>query len=348
MTRLHGIDISNWQAGLKLVNTDAQFAIMKATEGTDYVDPYCDGFVQQARKAGLPYGVYHFFRGNGVAEADHFLDNVADYIGDGLLILDWEDESTSATQAKAWLDRVYQKTGIKPILYTVKSFLASAKAIEQADYGLWIAYPSSASSYGNVSPWSSAILWQYSWEHQTGGMKVDADYFYGDKATWDAYATGGNTQPQPQPDPTPDTEEDDMKTTQSEPQKRTKPQTIKADGKYHQLTLEDNGDVSFGFGGGIHEVHARFKFSDASAADELMVRVFREDTQDSKVVGDRTTYWVQGLPGGGGSSYRQFVWKWDVPAPKSGLTRRLRLEAANFSDHDMIIDSIDTIHWITK
>ena len=52
--QMHGIDISHWQTGLKLADTDAEFAMMKATEGTTYVDKTCNEFVNQAKAAGIP------------------------------------------------------------------------------------------------------------------------------------------------------------------------------------------------------------------------------------------------------------------------------------------------------
>ena len=36
---LNGIDVSNWQAGINLAAVPADFVIMKATEGTNYVSP---------------------------------------------------------------------------------------------------------------------------------------------------------------------------------------------------------------------------------------------------------------------------------------------------------------------
>ncbi|AFM69489.1 hypothetical protein EHR_02545 [Enterococcus hirae ATCC 9790] len=38
--------------------------MFKATEGCNFVDRYCDPFVQQAIKSGKPFGVYHFIDGS--------------------------------------------------------------------------------------------------------------------------------------------------------------------------------------------------------------------------------------------------------------------------------------------
>ena len=91
---MKGIDISNWQADLNAGTINADFVIVKATEGTGYVSPACDRHYQQAVKAGKKVGVYHFAR-NGSnsarAEAEFFLKHTKGYHKNAILILDWED-----------------------------------------------------------------------------------------------------------------------------------------------------------------------------------------------------------------------------------------------------------------
>ena len=68
---LKGIDISHWQAGLDIASTGAEFTIIKATQGTTFVDPSCDRHYQLAKKLGLKLGVYHYASGGDpIAEAD--------------------------------------------------------------------------------------------------------------------------------------------------------------------------------------------------------------------------------------------------------------------------------------
>ena len=43
---LNGIDIASHQAGLNAGTIPADFVIIKATGGTGYVNPTCDGFYQ--------------------------------------------------------------------------------------------------------------------------------------------------------------------------------------------------------------------------------------------------------------------------------------------------------------
>ena len=107
---MNGIDISNHQAGLNLAKVPCDFVICKATEGTGFVDRYCDGWIQKALQLGKKVGVYHFATGksSGVAEADFFYKNIKGYVGKAILVLDWEASAVNrgVAYAKAFLDRI--------------------------------------------------------------------------------------------------------------------------------------------------------------------------------------------------------------------------------------------------
>ena len=47
---MNGIDISSHQSGINLSKVPCDFAIIKATQGTSYVNPDCDRAYQQAKK----------------------------------------------------------------------------------------------------------------------------------------------------------------------------------------------------------------------------------------------------------------------------------------------------------
>jgi lysozyme len=49
---MRGIDISNNNKGLDLASIDFDFAIMKTSQGTWFVDKYCDPWVQQCKRLG--------------------------------------------------------------------------------------------------------------------------------------------------------------------------------------------------------------------------------------------------------------------------------------------------------
>ncbi|MDE6829703.1 MAG: hypothetical protein K2P34_05145, partial [Lachnospiraceae bacterium] len=54
---MNGIDISSWQRGIDLAAVPCEFVIVKATEGTSYLNPYCGENLRQAEGLGKKLGV---------------------------------------------------------------------------------------------------------------------------------------------------------------------------------------------------------------------------------------------------------------------------------------------------
>lgn len=218
---MNGIDISRWQAGINLAAVPCEFVVIKATEGTTYVNPYCDQHFGQAAELGKKLGVYHFAGGgDAAAEAEYFVRNVRGYIGKAILVLDFEIQNMAngAAWSKRWLDRVYELTRVKPVIY-MSNYMANHldwNAVASAGYPLWNAY---YYAYGTpmgynpdaplperLGPWGKALLYQYTSEGRLPGYNgyLDLDVFYGDPDDWDRYVReDGNAGPNPQPDPTP-------------------------------------------------------------------------------------------------------------------------------------------------
>lgn len=211
---LKGIDISNWQRGLNIASTGAEFVICKATQGTTFVDPSCDTHYQAAKRLGLKLGVYHYASGGDpIAEADFFVRNIQGYIGEAILILDWEKNQNSrynehASWCLKFLNRVKELTGVKPLIYMSASVIKAAdwSSVVAGDYGLWVAgYPDNRDSWDipkflwSVSPWPFYAIWQYT----SSGGRLDRDVFMGDRTAWDKYAARNGSTPTPSPAPAP-------------------------------------------------------------------------------------------------------------------------------------------------
>lgn len=212
---MNGIDISSYQSGINLKVVPCDFVIIKATQGTGYVNPDCDRAYQQAKAAGKCLGVYHYAGGGGaVEEADYFLKNIKGYIGEALLVLDWESYQNpnfgSISYAKQFLDRVYQQTGVKPLIYMSKSVCRDYdwSSVANGDYGLWMAQYANNNPTGyNESPWTDnkgigafkmIAMHQYSSNGRLNGWNagVDLNIAYMNRAAWNKYAGKGNvTQP---------------------------------------------------------------------------------------------------------------------------------------------------------
>lgn len=239
---MNGIDISNWQNGINLDAVPYDFIIAKATQGKTYVSPDCARQVEQARARGKLFGVYHYIDGSSaIGEADFFIDNIENWVGEGMLCLDWESNQNSAWGNEDYLrqvaQRVIDRTGIPPVIYVQQSRMAQVKPIADAlNCALWIAQYANmnATGYQDV-PWNegaySCAIRQYSSCGRLSGYSgnLDLNKAYMDAAAWKKYAnpSGGASAPSPAP----------SKPSSSAPSGST------LDLVYHIVTNDINGDA---------------------------------------------------------------------------------------------------------
>ena len=216
---MHGIDISGWQAGIDLGAVPADFVIMKATGGVSYVSSDCDRQYQQAKALGKLRGVYHFANddslgSSAIAEADFFVANTLGYHdGETILVLDFEAQALPLGPgwALAFMQRVQERTGIKPVLYLMGSEAAQAKwdPVVREDFGLWLAHWTVSGATGHVVPpapmgtrWPFVAIHQYSEKGRLPGYDGDLDLNVSslDRAAWMKYAAkNGEAKPAPAP-----------------------------------------------------------------------------------------------------------------------------------------------------
>ena len=205
---LRVVDVASHQKGIITGSLDCDAVICKATEGTGYVNPYCDEHYQSAKASGKLLGVYHYASGgNPEAEAEFFINNVQGYLHEAILVLDWESGDNAAWGDSNWVARfcahVVALTGINPMIYVQRS--AVGQCIGLGDYGIWLAeYPDYA-----LRGWGDYVEPNYSGDyamHQftsSGniagwGDVLDLSLFFGDANAWRAYA-GATGQPVPTP-----------------------------------------------------------------------------------------------------------------------------------------------------
>lgn len=216
---LHGIDISNWQEGMKIPE-GLDFCVCKATEGISFVDLCCDGFVQQCRRKGILFGFYHFMsKADPEKQALFFLEHTQGYNLQGIPVLDIESSLIPdwGSYAQRFVDKYHAATGVYPIIYASASTLGRFSGYPLVDdCGLWVAgYPDGKiRGLGDVpkfpydvSPWKFAAIWQYS---STGRVtnwneNIDLDVAYMDPTAWKLYANHDALRPDvtiPMPTPT--------------------------------------------------------------------------------------------------------------------------------------------------
>lgn len=201
---LNGIDISSYQSGIDLTVVPCDFVIIKATQGTGYVNPDCDRAYQQAKRAGKLRGTYHYVGGgNAVAEADYYVNNIKGYIKDGLLAIDWEAEQNGAWGNEAYLEqlvrRVIERTGVKPLIYSMASRYAQVAAVaKKLDCGLWIAEYADMNPTGyQAHPWRegayACAIRQYTSAGRLNGWggNLDLNIAYMTRDQWAKYVNPG-------------------------------------------------------------------------------------------------------------------------------------------------------------
>mgnify|MGYP004603052739 FL=1 len=200
---MKGIDIADWQKNLNLDSIEYDFVIIKGTQGTNYVNTFCDAFVQKAIKAGKLWGFYHFMNmDDPTKQADHFYQNCKNYFGKGIPVLDYEDGGRIGTDgAKKFLDRIYALTGVRCLLYTYRNLTKEEDWSKIApNHALWVAQYANENQTGyqdspwlpdgGFGAWNTCVMHQYSSHGRLSGYNgnLDLDIAFMDAAAWSRYA----------------------------------------------------------------------------------------------------------------------------------------------------------------
>lgn len=195
------IDISNHQGREGLTDlspllTQVGGVIVKATEGTDFVDSYCDRYVQQLIKVDKPWGFYHFAGdGSPAQEAHWFYKNCSNYFGHGIPVLDWEGEQ-SVDWVNQFVNQIYGDTAIWPWVYG-NPWRFNQGGVEPNCMRWIAAYPSVAHpTFDQAETWKPPSAdgvvgaWQFCSDGRLNGYDgdLDCDLFYGDESAWLKYA----------------------------------------------------------------------------------------------------------------------------------------------------------------
>lgn len=200
--KMYGVDVASYQGNFNISATAVagkkmDFVIAKATQGTNYVNPYCDQVIQHAIKAGKPFGFYHYFDGSGYkAEVDYFIKNTwRGYGRKGIACFDWEQGGNRQFGNPAYLknaaDYFHNKTGVWPIVYGGSSSASSlAPTGIFRNCALWFAgYPYNRGTWSvpnfsyRIPSGITLIMWQFD-----SANGYDKNFSYIDANTWAKYA----------------------------------------------------------------------------------------------------------------------------------------------------------------
>lgn len=196
---MRGIDISNWQGGLTPSALPIDFCIAKATEENNFVDKYCDAFIQNCIQNNILWGFYHFAgKENAKTEAKFFYNNTKGYIGKGIPVLDYEiwGQHDDVKWCEDFMTEFYNHAKVWPMIYISASHCSDfVNSWIPKKCGLWVAgYPKDYTEFTqdempySISPWSFAAIWQFTSGLVLGGYTLDGDLAYMDKKAWKKYA----------------------------------------------------------------------------------------------------------------------------------------------------------------
>ena len=183
---MKGIDISSYQGNninFNSVKADGiEAVIVKATESTTYTNMYFDSHTQGVINAGLKLGFYHFFRGNGIAEADYFCNTIAPY-KDKMTIKPVIDVEVLVAdinnQVLAFINRVKERLGVDCAIYSGAYFAGDYLTDNRlTQYAFWIAHYGVASNQvAKRGIWSNIDIagHQYSSEGSVSGISGNVD-----------------------------------------------------------------------------------------------------------------------------------------------------------------------------
>lgn len=190
-TALQGIDVSSWQGKIDFERVKAdgiRIVYIKATQGTNYVDPDFERNYRDAEKERLAIGFYHYVTARNINEAREearfFASHIHDKIQHARPAMDFEvfDDLTRSEIreiALHFLVTLEAETRQRPVIYTDASNASGTFADDRLrEYRLWIA------DYGVVrpdmeNPWRFWSGWQFTDRGRVNGIAgdVDRDYF---------------------------------------------------------------------------------------------------------------------------------------------------------------------------
>ena len=169
-----GVDISAYQADVDMEKLKAQniaFVYIKATEGSTFEDEKFAANRENAQKADLLCGAYHFFSYDspGSTQAENFIKTAGDNLKGQLLpVVDAEyygdkEENPPAKEdvvreLTAFLSAIEKHYGIKPMIYTRADIYKQYLEGFAGEYKFWISSLYTPLSWNYKGDW---YLWQY-------------------------------------------------------------------------------------------------------------------------------------------------------------------------------------------
>jgi len=201
---VRGVDVSGYQGTVDwpvLAGQGIQFAFVKATEGSTFVDDRFGANLAGANAAGLRVGAYHFFsfESPGATQADNVIRTVPAHDLSLPMVVDLESYGEFGVnpaptedvrrELGVLLDRLSAAYGRRPVVYATAESYDRYLAGAFPDVDIWIRDTWREPALSDGRAWT---FWQFSDRHRLAGYAgqepfIDLDVFAGSQAEWEAY-----------------------------------------------------------------------------------------------------------------------------------------------------------------
>lgn len=198
-----GIDIASHQHNASHIDireavtgSNLEYIFIKATEGTNYVNPYFHTDSVEAINSGVAVGFYHYAKptsstSDARKQARHFVSTTGIDQGVKSLppVLDLEENKNNLSSqqlidwTQAYVDEIKKLTGKTVMMYTYPSFWRDDmdNTTRFSDLPLWIAHYHSGSQPDIPGGWTDWTFWQHTSSGRVDGYdkNIDKNYFNG-------------------------------------------------------------------------------------------------------------------------------------------------------------------------
>lgn len=195
---IRGVDVSSYQGEIDwntLSKQNIQFAFIKATEGSSFIDPNFSSNYENAQKTSLRIGAYHFFSydSSGKTQAENFIktvpkiDNMLPPVVDVEFYGDKEQNPPDSKDVQKELDdflyQIEEYYNKRPIIYATEKSYDMFISEKYNNYNIWIR---NVICYPSISDGRTWTFWQYTNRAVLNGYNgsekfIDMNVFNGSK-----------------------------------------------------------------------------------------------------------------------------------------------------------------------
>ena len=193
-----GIDVSYYQESIdwpQVADAGIRFAMIRISDGLGVEDIRFERNWREAQRAGIARGSYQYFRPDedAIAQADLVIARLRGDHGELPPALDVETDgglrpTALAVKVRVWVNRVRDRLGVEPIVYTSPDFWRDAVGGADVPQPLWLAHYTTKCPTV-PQPWRRWTFWQYSQTGRVPGISGPVDLDLGAVAALpDAFA----------------------------------------------------------------------------------------------------------------------------------------------------------------